>query len=192
MKKTNIIKLIVGTIIVIAIGVLVVNIGMKFTEEERYVKSCFYSNRETFDSISEYFFEAYEPSINRAEYDADTDTLMLFYDDENSTVFHGNNYLNAELSSLYEKYAADSDYAVFKEIRVDYDNAGHMLLYFIVRNRYLRYDSSSDVNVSRRLYLVYMSDNFCGRDRFIRIAESASVRPFAGNWYFWSKDICFD
>ena len=85
---------------------------------------------------------------------------------------------------MRNKYQKDSPYNVFSFIRVNYDNQGNMLMYFIVKNRKIENDKI------RNYYLVYIDNEYNGHGSDLAIDKSTiKSKPFSGNWYLWSTDV---
>ncbi len=186
-------------IIVVALLILIVFIGyimISYYTRNDFVKNCYYTNQQDFDNIAVYFENLYSDNLYSAEFDADTDELILSFKitDENNESSYSSEIRNCSnesfsiaLDNLRAKYQGNSDYPVFYGIYAYYDN-GHMLLHICVQSKAMRKGLYNTGDIYR-YYIVYIDEEYNGNYSKIGIDSFNVTRDtaFSGNWCYWSK-----
>lgn len=166
--------------------------ALKYKRIENY----YHENKESFNSIVEYYDKLYQENLYEVKYDCDNSYLeckLKYTNDSKETTYSfeevdctDERFLE-ELSKLREKYQRNCDYLVFSDIRAYYDNEGNMLLYVQAYNEKISTDER------RNYYLVYIEEGYNGNGSSLGIDSFGMVirEPFTDNWYTWSRDCPF-
>ena len=155
---------------------------LKINEDELFVKRCYHENRDRLDDLVYYFEDLYEPALQNITYDTQRNAIEKIYSDRNERIPCEDEYVHSRIMELHDRYAANSDYDVFYNIRVDYDAAGNILMSLVARNVKLRERDGEER--SQLCFLIYADEKYNGSG-FLSFDRSKQ-KPFSGNWYYWS------
>ncbi len=181
-KNGKKIIIICGSAAILLILFTIVFVYLKINEDKMLVKRCYKENSEIFDELVSYFADLYEPGIKNITYDTQRNAIEKRYSDRNEWVLCDNEYVSSRITELQDRYADDSDLDAFYRIGVDYDTAGNMQMWLVVRNVKLK--EIDEEERSRRCFLIYADEEYSGSGflYFNRLEQ----KPFSGNWYYWS------
>ena len=172
----------IGCSILLFIGVIITCLYLRFTEGERYVKRCYYGDKDKFEYMKKYFSQMYEPGLNYIIYDVEDfrhSVVTKKYDNNKYSEKHEDEVACVYLAELKEKYKDDSDYGCFYAVFVNYDDSGHMKMSIPVRLKKISGKSAEERNTIYH-YLIYIDDAYKNNDR--------TARLLYGNWY-WETDV---
>lgn len=180
MKK----KYIIVLIVLIPALFFIISFIYKEKVHQEYVKNCYKNNKQYMESIVDYFEKYKYDSIPMIIYSQDDHIIEKCLGKNSEYIDCGEETFDKYFTYMRNKYQKDSPYNVFSFIRVNYDNQGNMLMYFIVKNRKIENDKI------RNYYLVYIDNEYNAHGSDLAIDNSTiKSKPFSGNWYLWSKDV---
>lgn len=202
MTKTAIKRTIkIITIIALAAAVLapVIWLGASFAAEKaryRRAEKYYYSNKDSFNTISSYFKDIYSDGLYSAEFNlSDADKVEL--------TFHGSDgkwlssvekdvdgeKFSSSLAELRQKYGSD-DAPAFWGVYAYYDKEGDMLMIIPAYSGEIIKDTD-DLHTPYRTvyYLVYYDEECSGTRSFSGIDNwgAPNKEPFSDRWCTWSK-----
>ena len=166
MKSKKLLRYIVAVILILFILAVPAFMAADCYYPYHYIKSCLYSNKESFDYIPNYLKNANIEENTHIRIDADSD----------------HDEINSILSSLKEQYQNDSVYPVFSSIDVYFDSDGDFMFYIQARKEKLKNGDGINSPDIRCYELVYIDERYDGN------SPIKEKEPFCENWYTWSKD----
>lgn len=184
-------KILISSLIIISVITIGICMFCKITEGKRFIKQCYFNNKNEFNYIAEFFLNNYEKSVNRIRYDVKSNELAFYYCDGNNTVAKcKDEYIYTKIIELKNKYREYSDYEILNYIDAYYDEKGKILLIIPLQRTQIKNKSADDADVHVR-YLLYIDEDYSGKSSTLSIDNNGSIEesPFYEKWYFWSKNF---
>lgn len=178
---------IIGLIVIACLILVNVISCVMFFSPYHQIERCYKENKASFQQIVQTFKNRYTDSLNSVIYSLDDHSFTLNFNHAKDIVDDSNEDISEILEHLQEQYRSQSDLSsVFSTVNAYFDQSGNMLLYLIAQKD----SNGKDADTSKCYYLIYIDDSYYGHNSDLAIDNSdISKKPFADNWYTWSKNV---